>query len=99
MQTRGLSKRCIFKSLASYVIDFTGWKVDSNFAINEPHDVKSKTMTQSNSLPTPIIPPNRVARVLRPTSSLDEFLEIEENDLNGPFTVDGQRPFVSGHNR
>ena len=36
----------------------------------------------------------------RPPQSLTEFLEIEENDLNGPFNLDGsQRPFVSGHNR
>ena len=38
---------------------------------NVPHEVKSRMMTQSNSFPTPIIPPNRVARVFRPTSSLE----------------------------
>ena len=41
-----------------------------------------------------------VCKPKRPKQSLTEFLEIEENDLNGPYNVDGsQRPFISGHNR
>ena len=38
-----------------------------------------------------------VCKPKRNPHSLSEFLEIEENDLNGPY--DGQRPFVTGHNR
>ena len=38
-----------------------------------------------------------VCKPKRNQPSLSEFLEIEENDLNGPY--DGQRPFVTGHNR
>ena len=38
-----------------------------------------------------------VSKPKRTPPSLSEFLEIEENDLNGPY--DGQRPFVTGHNR
>ena len=40
-----------------------------------------------------------VCKPKRPTPSLTEFLEIEESDLNIHYGVDGQRPFVSGHNR
>ena len=41
-----------------------------------------------------------VCKPKRPLQSLTEFLEIEENDLNGPYDDNGsQRPFVSGHNR
>ena len=41
-----------------------------------------------------------VCKPKRPVQSLTEFLEIEENDLNGPYDDNGsQRPFVSGHNR
>lgn len=40
-----------------------------------------------------------VCKPKRPAKSLSEFLEVEgDNDLNGPY-VDGQRPFVTGHNR
>jgi len=38
-----------------------------------------------------------VCKPKRPAPSLSEFLEIEENDPNCPY--DGQRPFVTGHNR
>ena len=38
-----------------------------------------------------------VCKPKRNQPSLSEFLEIEENDMNGPY--DGQRPFVTGHNR
>ena len=38
-----------------------------------------------------------VSKPKRNSPSLSEFLEIEDNDLNGPY--DGQRPFVTGHNR
>ena len=38
-----------------------------------------------------------VCKPKRSNPSLSEFLENEENDLNGPY--DGQRPFVTGHNR
>ena len=40
-----------------------------------------------------------VCKPKRPTPSLTEFLEVEDHDLNYLNTVDGQRPFVSGHNR
>lgn len=41
-----------------------------------------------------------VCKPKRPKPSLTEFLEIEENDLHGPYDRDGsQRPYVSGHNR
>jgi len=39
----------------------------------------------------------QVSKPKRNPPSLSEFLEIEDNDLNGPY--DGQRPFVTGHNR
>ena len=38
-----------------------------------------------------------VCKPKRQPPSLSEFLEIEENDINCPY--DGQRPFVTGHNR
>ena len=39
-----------------------------------------------------------VCKPKRATPSLSEFLEADgENDQNGPY--DGQRPFVTGHNR
>ena len=38
-----------------------------------------------------------VCKPKRQIPSLSEFLEIEENDINCPY--DGQRPFVTGHNR
>ena len=38
-----------------------------------------------------------VCKPKRQIPSLSEFLEIEENDINCPY--DGQRPFITGHNR
>ena len=76
---------------------------DSTYSGN-PHDMISQPPGYAFSRGGPVqrtsITHVLVCKPKRPTSSLDEFLEIEENDLNGPYDDNGsQRPFVSGHNR
>jgi polycomb protein SUZ12 len=75
---------------------------DSTY-VGNPHDMISQPPGFAFSRCGPVqrtsITNILVCKPKRPKPSLTEFLEIEENDLNGPYTVDGQRPFVSGHNR
>ena len=48
--------------------------------------MKNRIMTQSSSFPTPMIPPNRVARVFRPTSSLETLTStFWSNWTNNPY--------------
>ena len=75
---------------------------DSTY-VGNPHDMISQPPGYAFSRGGPIqrtsITHVLVCKPKMQSPSLDEFLEIEENDLNGPYNVDGQRPFVSGHNR
>ncbi|CAB4054292.1 SUZ12 [Lepeophtheirus salmonis] len=74
---------------------------DSTY-VGNPHDMirqppgfafSRRVPTQRTSVTNVIVcKPKRPLR-----NSLSEFLEIDDNDLNGPY--DGQRPFVTGHNR
>ena len=71
--------------------------------VGNPHDMISQPPGFAFSRGGPVqrtsITNVLVCKPKRLSPSLNEFLEIEENDLNGPYNVDGQRPFISGHNR
>ena len=73
---------------------------DSTY-VGNPHDMISQPPGFAFSRHGPVqrtsITNILVCKPKRNPHSLSEFLEIEENDLNGPY--DGQRPFVTGHNR
>ena len=74
---------------------------DSTY-VGNPHDLISQPPGFAFSRHGPVqrtsITNILVCKPKRTTTSLSEFLEIEgDNDLNGPY--DGQRPFVTGHNR
>lgn len=73
---------------------------DSTY-VGNPHDMISQPPGYAFSRYGPVqrtsITNILVCKPKRTKHSLSEFLEIEDNDLNGPY--DGQRPFVTGHNR
>lgn len=73
---------------------------DSTY-VGNPHDLINQPPGSAFSRFGPVqrtsITNILVCKPKRTQPSLSEFLEIEENDLNGPY--DGQRPYVSGHNR
>jgi len=97
--------------LFSYVPIQDGARIDVSVSelydstyVGNPQDMISQPPGYAFSRGGPV-QRNSITHVLvckpkRPVQSLTEFLEIEENDLNGPYDDNGsQRPFVSGHNR